>query len=327
MTPAHYLAELERETHPTLVAKLFHDLQEDLTPLEIDALRPVFARLGDKLGKAPKRSGILRMLRREYPRAYRRSDPLPGVTFYSGRQGRRADKTLLINLTGARGYAMLPMAELLQYWPDEQFDIVRLRDVERDFYRAGFDGLRMALPLGLKALGEIVHSDAYRRVIVLGFSMGAFPALIGGRAIGAERAIALGGLAPWDIHHLLSGDRAVAYDGLCACDAVGATALTAVYCDGHLRDRHEAQRAQRAVGARLRPISGSDSHNPIDVLRKRKELRGFFRQMLDYERDGVSRRLPKGAGRLRRWRHGARRLVAALKQRLRPAESADYKLP
>jgi len=265
------------------------DLEDALTPLEIQQALPVLSALTGHGGDAIKVSPPVSLLRREPAELYRFEPVVPGVNFYRGRAS-QAGRGLIVVLSGRHNRPMLPISLFLQHFPSQLFDILLLYDATNSHYTDGVAGYADSL----FALTRKVHDDygsaGYERVYHYGVSSGGFPALRMGLMAPAHRSIAIGGLFQWPINRLQSGDNVPSFDPICACNASHARRLACVHSTLE-RDVNHARRVGRTVKARNVTIPSTDEHNVLLPLFATARLRYFNQKLFGYRlgRDGQGR--------------------------------------
>jgi len=271
---------LRAATSRPIARQLTFDLEDALTPLEIQQALPVLSALTGHGGDAIKVSPPVSLLRREPAELYRYEPVVPGVNFYRGRPS-QAGRGLIVVLSGRHSRPMLPISLFLQHFPAQLFDILLLYDATNAHYTDGVAGYADSL----FALTRKVHADfgsaGYARIYHYGVSSGGFPALRMGLMAPAHRSIAIGGLFQWPINRLESGENVPSFDPICACNASQARRLACVHSTLD-RDVHHARRVGRTVKARNVTIPSTNEHNVLLPLYATGRLRDFNQKLFGY---------------------------------------------
>jgi hypothetical protein len=105
--------------------------------------------------------------------------------------GRPAD-VLVIGLTGNMRRLMLPAPVILQQLYPFGADLLMLWSRSGTAFRSGVAGHSPDLPGTVAWLRETVASHGARRIVILGTSAGAFPAILVAHALGADAVLAAG---------------------------------------------------------------------------------------------------------------------------------------
>ena len=274
------LRGLRAATSRPIARQLTFDLEDALTPLEIQQALPVLSALTGHGGDAIKVSPSVNLLRREPAELYRYEPVVPGVNFYRGRPS-QAGRGLIVVLSGRHSRPMLPISLFLQHFPAQLFDILLLYDATNAHYTDGVAGYADSL----FALTRKVHADfgsaGYARVYHYGVSSGGFPALRMGLMAPTHRSIAIGGLFQWPINRLQSGENLPSFDPICACNAARIHNLACVHSTLD-RDVHHARRVGRTVKARNITIPSTNEHNVLFPLYATGRLRDFNQKLFGY---------------------------------------------
>ena len=272
-----------------IARQLTYDLEDLLTPLEIQQALPLLSALEGHGGYAINTSPSIEMLRRETAERYVSQPVAPGVNLYRGRDG-ASGRGLVVVLSGRHSRPMLPVSIFLQHLPANLFDILLLYDATNSHYTEGVAGFADSL----LSLTQKVHADfasgGYERVYHYGVSSGAFPALRMGLIAPAHRSIAISGLFQWPINRLQSGETVSSFDPICHCNANGRGLLACVHSTLE-RDVVHARRVARTVKARNVTVGKASSHNLLFPLFVGGQLRDFNQKLLGYAlgRDGDGR--------------------------------------
>jgi hypothetical protein len=179
------------------------------------------------------------------PEPYERVVAEPEWTFYRG-VGDPGAGELVIGLAGAAGNVNHSSPIILQRLDARRHDLLILRDLKQEFYANGVAGTGSFAEL----LERVAETAApYGSCLTIGSSMGGGPALEAGVALGARRAISLGG-----------GPR----EGLTGVrSSIGRTTeLWCVYGADNSHDSGKASRLREVYpSARLLAVPGVTNHN------------------------------------------------------------------
>jgi hypothetical protein len=244
---------------------------------------------------------------------FRRRPVTPDVSVYSA-GGRPEAKTLIVAFGGAGGRLGLPVANVLQALDADRVDLLMLRDPDRRAFAFGAGGFATDLAGLVAALRERFSLWRYRRVVTLGFSMGAAPALKAGQQLQAERAVGIGTRRPND-DLMLVRRRPVGpvFDPFCACRRDQPRRGLLVYAEDCARDAEAARRMEATGAGRRVVLRRMADHNLVARLWSMGELRPFLTLLVN-GRIAPDRRTPLVIGRT--W---PPRIRASLKRRLRIA--------
>lgn len=186
--------------------------------------------------------------------------------------------SLLVLFTG-RGYRpFLPLAVALQNIDASAFDVLVLRDPDWMQYRNGIPGFAPSFPdLVFRVSTEF--GIRYQRVVALGTSMGAHPAIRFALAGGAGQAVALGARMAEDAYLTVQGNvPPPAFDPICACLPRIKRPLLFVAAQNQTRDVAEATRAAALTGGQTRFEPGQ-KHNFLGPKWRNGRLGPFLAQV------------------------------------------------
>ncbi len=214
------------------------------------------------------------------------------LVLYRG-AGERSSKTLVIAFTGSSARLMLPMPVFLQQLVADEVDLVLVRYPQgRGFFRGLLPPPGDRFEDAVDRIATLARRDRYARVVALGMSGGALPALMAARRLGLDGAVAVGSTGPDDARwqralghaagDVLRGDTGEA-------DAAPLRGVWLLVGADHPRDR-EAAAALAAIIPSARIVEVTDAaglvgHNPFIPLLRRGELRALLaRTLLDASR-------------------------------------------
>ncbi len=250
------------------------------------------------------------------PAAWALRELAPTAHCYSA-GGSPGAKTLLVCFTGTTDRLNLPIAAFLAGLDPRRFDLVALKDPDRNNYRTGCRGYAPDLPTLVRRIAGEFDPQGYSRHVALGTSRGGGAALEYGRLAGCERAAALGARPRADALRALAGDRPpTAFEALCACMPPGPCRLLLVHADRYAQDAAFARMRQAATGAVRIAVRGQDGHNVLLPLWLSGDLPRFLRMVIDAPlpegRDGA----PATIGFGERPAVAARRIARAARSRV-----------
>ncbi len=244
-------------------------------PAERDALRgrPLVAqlsRLGPPASSAAPSAA---------PWALRELAPTAHVYSAGGAPGR---KRLLVCFTGTADRPNLPIAAFLSALDPAGFDVVALKDPDRNNFRSGCRGYAPDLLALVRRIARDLDPEAYAGHVALGFSRGAGAALEYGRLAQCDRAAALGARPRADALRALAGDRPpTAFDALCVCMPRGRCRLALIHADRNQQDAAFAIMRQAQTGAARIVVRGQESHTVLQPLWLSGDLPRFLRLALE----------------------------------------------
>jgi len=283
----------EAESLPA-ARKLVVDLEDFLTPAQIQAALPVLDTLEGPAHISINRSYSVILLRRETAEPYVQQAIVPGVKLYRGREDPEG-RALVVVLSGRHPRPMVAISVFLQHLPAELFDVLLVYDETNSHYTAGVEGYATDLLSLTRRVHAEFASRGYARVYHYGVSSGGFPALRMGLMAPAHRSIAIGGLFQWPIDRLLSGAKVTAFDPICACHKGEGANLVCVHSEMK-RDIGHAQRVIAAVKARGVRVRGVEEHNLLHPLFVAEKLRGFNQRLFGFQQGRAGARFVDGFG-------------------------------
>ncbi|MFT6420702.1 MAG: pimeloyl-ACP methyl ester carboxylesterase [Porticoccus sp.] len=303
---------------PNQLNKLHITLENRMTPLELAALRGEFiTRKGNSwlwkkiiqaffrirrniLGKdsvVRKYISIntrelskvwLAKLHDQYLLAAGNNAPAPFVRKRLGRAvviyeagGDRAGKTLVVCFSGNFQRMMMPTPVFLQSIDANNADVVLLRTEKHKGYRTGIQELTSDLQSSLAALKILLKFDEYRRVVTVGTSGGAMPALLSALYWQADACLSVSPNNPEDDrwHSFADGEGA---PGLFKHFGMGEKPppVHIIYGENSIKDAESAGVIESILpSVRLVPVPGA-GHVALFPLLERGELGGVLQRAL-----------------------------------------------
>lgn len=172
---------------------------------------------------------------------------------------------------------MTPTHHVLGSLSPDRHDLLLIRDPYCSHYRDGIPGLGDDLVAIARRLPRYVHESGYRRVVALGTSAGAPPALCVAILNGRERALACGADRLTSHPHL----QPLLEHGGRMHDAAPGPDLVLAYSARIQRDTQGALQIGAVLPhARLLPDARFADHSLLYQLHRRGELAGFLSQTL-----------------------------------------------
>ncbi|SDY66872.1 hypothetical protein [Citreimonas salinaria] len=207
---------------------------------------------------------------------FRRTPITPDVSLY-GADGSPEEKTLIVAFGGVGGRLGLPVANVLQALDAERVDLLMLRDPDKRGFAFGAGSFEPDLAGIVAALRARFPLRRYRRLVTLGFSMGAAPALKAGFWLDADRAIGIGTRRSND-DLMLVRRCAVgpAFDPFCECLRDRAHRGLLVHADHCARDVAAARRMEANGAGRRIVFRCMNDHNLVARFWMMGELRPFL---------------------------------------------------
>lgn len=289
---AGFPAQLEAANSATRHGKLFADMEDMLTPSELQAALPELLAGSQRTRALVRNSWICHILASEIAETYRLTLLAEEIRLFQDPAVPVADKSLLIGFCGAANRLMVPSSMFLQFVPASRFDVLIVSDRSNSSFETGIGGSPMWFVELMRRLASLSGADRYRGIYCVGASMGGFPALRAGRVLGARRSVSMGGTFAWTINKLRGkGLAPPAFDPLCACAAPSNGELVAAHTR-FWRDIRAARHLASILRARDLSLTRSKNHNLPYQLMLRGGLGAFFAEMFDFEPGLVNRRRP-----------------------------------
>ena len=195
--------------------------------------------------------------------------------------GDRAAKTLVVCFSGNFQRMMMPTPVFLQSIDASSADVVLLRTEKHKGYRTGIQGLTSDLPSSLAALKTLLRFDEYRRVVTVGTSGGAMPALLSALYWHVDACLSVSPNNPEDDRwrSFTDGEGAA---GLCQHFGMGENPppVHIVYGENSIKDAESARVIESILpSVSLVPVPGA-GHIALFPLLERGELGGVLQRVL-----------------------------------------------
>lgn len=212
---------------------------------------------------------------------FRRRDLAANALFFEGVG--EAPRRLIVVFGGRALRPMMPVGVFLQHLPADRCDVLLLRDPARQSFLGGVEGYAG----GFAALAARLLHDlpGARRpgLRCLGMSLGGAASLYAGLLLGAEQAVAVGGVHPAP---KLARMPAPGLDGremdraLDAAGRGGATRLVALHGAEHAHDAAAAAELKAALpDLHILPVPGTGEHNLAAEMLAAGRLEGFLHRV------------------------------------------------
>ncbi len=184
-----------------------------------------------------------------------------------------ASKKLIIGFCGQAMRLMLPTHFILGAIDEADFDLMLIRDPDRNHYHGGVSGLGSSLDELALRLRDLSVQSGYNRYVVLGTSSGGLPAIRIGQIIQAEHVLAVGpdnlGRHPGVAEMLSSAEKTIA------------TTFKICISDNNIRDSEAAYRLKLLMPhVNVIPYHGIQNHNLLYILHQEQKLTPFLAEHL-----------------------------------------------
>jgi hypothetical protein len=255
-----------------------------MTPAE---LRHFAAALAEEAADSPSRQWITRLAdgmptKKLRPHEFERQGLQKGLSLYTADVGSRAQKTLIIGITGRFHRLMSPMPWVLDVLNPELYDLVVLRDYAAHMYATGIPGLGRDFFDVMSSLRKRFDPRAYRNAMALGTSGGGLHAIMASLLLRLNRGIAV---SPQGVRRfpLLLKELDLRYEPFAALLASRPQPYPEliVVCGAEHRDDLEAATAlHRSVPSQLWTVKNCGQHGVFKFHLARGTLSTFFARIL-----------------------------------------------
>lgn len=275
--PAQFLAARGRAAEKALM-----DMETVFAPQEFAAFLKRLGKSDHPMRKAVlKRRSVADILGQRVLQGFRRRIIAPDVTFYSDGAAPEG-KALVICFAGLKARLGLPMPVVLQRIAASRFDVLVLRDQDRNRFRTGAGAYAADFPGLIQAIARDFHPEAYARVITFGNSMGGNPAAQYAVLAGAERAVAVGARPVDDpLRLILREPVPTAFDPLCDCLSHRPVSGLWIFGGQAPDDRAGAEELFARAGGQRLEVPKFKGHNVLLLFWERGELGRLVTLMLD----------------------------------------------
>lgn len=213
------------------------------------------------------------VLNRSTYAAFKHARLAEGVSLYSNGEG---SKTLVMGFCGQAHFLCVPTPVLLQYFPEDSFDFLVLRDPERKGFSTGSLGYARSFPELVQRLRSELNVGRYRDVRCFGVSSGGAPALAAGVILGASKLVSFCGRPPTVSQSYGDTAASIAIENCLKESRVENGRAFAVFGADNRTDSGNARSLARLLNIKLMPIRASADHNVITPLHQRGELGAMF---------------------------------------------------
>lgn len=266
------IAAAGQTTSVNALNRLHIDFEDVATPLETAALatsRDILpaasqAWLDRLIGFMPSLASA--------PQRFERTQHHPGVVIFDDPAIRRRRKNCLVAFSGAAGRLMLPLPLFLQFFPSDEWTIVKL-STRKNYYLDGLRGFSESLEQTIERTAALVEIGKFRKVVTVGTSSGGFAALAAAVGFRAFRGVALGAFVP-----KLEGDALWERIGRLGLPQrlKNQVDLRIVYAGRATLDGTHARQIRKLVRGQLVPLEDFSQHNILFSMLERGELASFI---------------------------------------------------
>jgi pimeloyl-ACP methyl ester carboxylesterase len=224
------------------------------------------------------------LTRKWWLKRFQKEDFGPHVSLYRGRTWTKG-RGLLVGVTAGQGGLTIPTPALLQCVSARKWDVLMLRDPDRNQYRRGCAGFADTFPALAERVAEI--GRPYAHCTVVGTSLGGLAAIRLALTMPGVRGVSVAGVPARDINSLFKDSfPGLAYDPLCACLPEVSRDLWFVHGADHRADRRTAKQFATITGGKTFGIDGCKTHNIFALLWRKQLLSPFLAAILDGRRQG-----------------------------------------
>jgi hypothetical protein len=276
--------------------KLHIDLENHMTPLELEALRSELSparhtwetlfRGRQSTDPSPAQELWVQNLHhlvtksgKPCPEPFVRHRLRRRVTLFTA-GGSRSGKTLAICFSGRAQRMMMPLPVFLQNIDSTQVDVAFVRDPTRNSYRLGIGGVADSLEASIDKLEDILRIEDYRSVVSNGTSGGGVPAVMCALRLNLDAALWVGGNHPDDPRWNTPGGTGLREILRHYIDtSTRKPAVFLAFGTDCVKDKGSAEAFASVVPAQLITISvpnGSVEHNSLYPLARSGGLAGLL---------------------------------------------------
>ncbi|APB98214.1 hypothetical protein [Polynucleobacter asymbioticus] len=213
---------------------------------------------------------------------YQRNVISENITFYGDPRFEVSQKTLLIAYCGVAFRLMLPTPIILQYFPANQFDILKLSDGSNGFFLNGIPNFADSFETLIEKIKSQFDTRRYASIKVIGMSAGGAAALYTGMKLDAEVALSISGKHPTIyLKDQQSTLNPLAFDEQISLDVTNVCKAYAFYSANSPLDEKGANSFKKYLpNVQVLGVQGTKTHNLIHELFVANLLQAFFRQHL-----------------------------------------------
>jgi hypothetical protein len=197
------------------------------------------------------------------------------ISFYSAGPGR---KRIVIGVCGQAHLLCSPTAVLLQYFPDDEFDVLVLRDPQGANYSMGIFGYANRFPAVVERLRVDLALDGYDDIRCFGVSAGAAPAILAGLMLNGSSIVSLCGRPPSVSPTYGREPGAIEIEERLRTAAPADGRIAAVFGARNEADARNAEGLAALVRLRLVPVDLAE-HGIVVPLHKEGKLTMMFRDV------------------------------------------------
>jgi hypothetical protein len=216
------------------------------------------------------------MARNPTPAKYQQTRIANGVTLYSA-GGAPEQKVLLVGLCSRAQNLCAPTAMVLQYFPDDAYDLVVLRDIQLKGFSLGILGYAQPMQAVVTRLRSDIDIGRYRETRTFGVSSGGAAALLVGSLLEATRAVCIGGKMLTASDEYGKAQSTAEFENALRNSGLNPSRALAVFAAGNRVDGVNARQLARAFNVGLASIPGEKEHAFLESLDRAGRLADFFR--------------------------------------------------
>lgn len=260
------------------------EIENNYTPAEFSEIWENKESLSEKIKPSISKTISLMQKGTDEIRPYQRNTISLNVNLYHTESNLK--KSLLICFCGVANRLMMPVPVFLQFIPEDQFDVLVIRDPSEHGYVHGIPAFSKDLLETSKLLKEVIDLNRYNDLRCLGTSGGGSAALYFGILMHAKIAISVGGKHRSlsdkvnSEEHLISGFEFDNLIGNINHEEI-TTQLFAVYGDGSERDKVGAYSLKKYLkNCKLVTVKDIKEHNVLGILLQRNQLSSFLKSFI-----------------------------------------------
>lgn len=257
-------------------------IENDLSPADIIQLSQVADRTPPMASQFIYRMKDLILGISYKAETYQRNLISTNVVYYCDPRFEASQKTLLIGYCGAAFRLMMPTPIILQYFPANQFDILKLTDRSKSFFLNGIPSFADNFETLIEKIKSQFDISRYKSIKVIGTSAGGAAALYTGIKLGAEVALSIAGKHP-TIYPMAQQStlNPLMFDELISLDAMSTCKVIAFYSKNSSLDEQGAYSFKKYLPSlEVIGVQGTKTHNLLHEVFIANQLQEFFGKYL-----------------------------------------------
>lgn len=244
----------------------------NLSPARIWLKKPIQAFLNQLRLRSWIKKLKLDLARYSSDRDWRRINLNDHTILYQSSKG-MISKKLVMGFAGNRMRLMSPTNIILGAIDESDFDLMLVRDPDRNHYRKGVSGLASSVDELALRLKDLAVRSGYNRYVILGTSAGGLPAIRTGQMIKAAHVLAVGPDTP--LRHPGAAEE------LSSAEKTMATTTFKICVSVHnKRDSKAAHELKKVIPYVDIVPYDERNHNLIYAMHKKKKLKSFLAEHL-----------------------------------------------